>query len=165
MVKFSYWTITPLQKEFLEAMLANGSPDAGLKAVRKDNYWLMMALSAEKDTHFKRAYRSAVSQLENSAAFSKLKNLTDLDRMRNDLFARMASAESGKEYTGYVNAMMKVIAEINKMQEGHIAVQKKETLERKIEYKGVIELGKPREQNLINDRASAGTIDVEHEDV
>ena len=165
LVKYSYWTVTPLQKEFLEAMDEKGNPSEALRAIRKDNYWLMTALSAAKNTPFKRAYSNAVKRLEESYTYSKLRNLSDLDAIRNDLFNRLSNTKDVKEATSIASVLKGIIGEINKMQEGHIAVQRKETVEKKIEFKGTIDLSKPREQNIIDETASSGTIDVDYEDL
>lgn len=148
MVKFKYWMVTPKQHLLLDTLSTTGSVDSACKAVGMNKYQLGIALTGKTVTPFQKAYNHVIEGLARSHDFSKLGNLQQLNGIVSDMQIRMINSEDTKEAAAAAKVLLSAIAEINKMQEGNLAVKKSSHEEKKIEFKvgSIIDLTKQADE-------------------
>ena len=161
MVKFSYWQVTPKQYELLRVLAETGSVEQAVKAVGENKYklGLMLAVPEGKSLNtFQKAYNHVMDGLSKDFDYSKVKNLSTLKTIVEDMSGVLQEetkwddegnqiGPSIDEKAKAANVILKAIGEMNKMQDGNLAVKKTEHNERKVELKGTIDLSKPPEED------------------
>lgn len=145
MVKFKYWTLTPKQHQLLTRLAETGDVNTACNEVGMNKWQLGQALSGKKETPFVKAYNNVMEGLARNHDFSKVGNLQKLNDVVSDMKDRMLGAEDTKSAASAAKVLLQAIAEINKMQEGNLAVKKSSHEEKKIEFKvgSLIDLSKP----------------------
>ena len=149
LMKFSYWRVTEKQHQLLTVLAETGSVDAAVKAVGETKYKLGLMLATpegREPTPFQKAYEHVLAGLAKDFDYSKVRNLSTLKNVIDDMHSSMAMAEDVNDKAKAASIMIKAIQEVNKMQEGNLAVKKSEHNEKKVELKGVIDLSKPVEE-------------------
>ena len=157
MVRYKGAMVTPKQAEFLEIFSEIGDFNAACREVGLKPTKVRASLGSS--SAFSDAYEKVMENLADDFSFSKVKNLTVLGKMRDNLFEQMQVAQKGgdvKSLAFLSGAAIKCTQEINKMIEGNLAAQKKiqENVDLKIE--GVLDLT-PKDDRKV--------IDVEYEDL
>lgn len=145
--------ITERQQTFLRNFIATYDVGKSLKAAGMDKYDLNCALRRE-GTAFSKAFKDMSKKIEQDFSFSKGMMLTTLLRM-------LETAESGQQVVTVdeegisttaeaepnLKMMLDIIKEINRMQDGHIAAQRKEVVKTDT-FRTVVDLSKPRAANI-----------------
>ena len=169
MVKFSYWQVTEKQHELLTVLAETGSVDMAVKAVGSTKYKLGLMLATpegKEPSAFVKAYDHVMNGLAKDFDYSKVKNLSTLKGLIEDMQNSMVTSEFIEEKVKAANVMIKAIQEVNKMQEGNLAIKKSEHNEKKVELKAVIDLSKPAEEEEMErlEAQEVDYVDISEED-
>lgn len=148
MVKYSYWEVTPIQKDFLQYLVETGSAKEACKLSGME-YKDFKRTIATSSSSFVTAYKATLEKLDEDFDYSRYRNLGDLHEVRERLLNELAQATDPKEVVAITNAIKGIIEQMNKMVEGNLAATKKINENRSFELKAstTIDLTKSREEN------------------
>jgi len=152
MVKYSYYTVTPKQNTFLNALVETGSAREACK-IAKMEYKDFKKSVTESDSSFADAYRTALSKIDSDFDYSRYRNLHDLSALRDRLLGELEDVSKGDEkldvaeMVALTKGALSVIQELNKIVDGNLAATKKINENRDFKLNATIDLTKSREDN------------------